>query len=887
MKHFGKAIQVLVLVMAILCGLLSPSALALNRASDTSIAETVKVPLASGGNLPIRHFLFPDANGQVLLDRIVEQYRPKQTLGYKSARDLMYGTIDNKNNRLTGVYTGYQITLDPRKSPRQDAYNKKINAEHVWPQSRGASGSAKSDLHNLFPTRLDVNSARGNVPFGEIPDTQTRRWYRKTQELNTIPTQFIDEYSETKSGQFEPREDHKGNTARAMFYFYTIYSDRAKSNFFEQQRDTLCQWHLADPADAAEIARSHAIARAQGNENPFVLDATLAGRTYCQSGTVPIARPDREGTGTSPESEAEIPSSSLTLIHEVQGRGEASPLMGRQDITIEGIVVGDFQDTNLNGFYVQEEDADADVGEDAELTSEGIFVYAPSGQNVKLGDKVLVTGTVDEFYNQTQLDEVSALAVEGKDLLKLVTPAELYLPFESDAILEHYEGMLVTLPQTLTVSDNHNLGRYGEIVLSNGRLFNPTNVTTPGAAAQELQARNDRDRIIIDDGSTEQNPDPIPYPTPTLSATNTLRDGDTVTGVTGVLAYSWSGAGGTNAYRLHPITTPKFASENPRPAKPEAVGGSLKVASFNVLNYFDANEAGKPYPTPRGADTSREFDRQRAKIVRAIATVDADIVGLMELENDGYGTDSAIQDLVNGLNAATAPGTYDFIAPGLERLGNDEITVGLIYRPQTVEPIGKAATIGTGAFADKNRQPLAQTFREQTTGETFTIAVNHFKSKGGSGTGLDADRGDGQGNWNATRTQAATELIDWLESDPTASNDPDVLIVGDLNAYAKEDPIAAIQDRGYSNLIQRFVGNDAYSFVFFGQAGYLDHALSSPSLTPQVTGVTEWHVNADEPRVLDYNEEFKSANQRRSLYEDNPYRSSDHDPVIIGLRLGA
>lgn len=267
--------------------------------------------------------------------------------------------------------------------------------------------------------------------------------------------------------------------------------------------------------------------------------------------------------------------------------------------------------------------------------------------------------------------------------------------------------------------------------------------------------------------------------------------------------------------------------------------------------------------------------------------MDADIVGLMELENDGYGTDSAIQDLVNGLNAATAPGTYDFIDPGLEQLGNDEIAVGLIYRSQTVEPIGKAATIGTGAFADKNRQPLAQTFREKTTGETFTIAVNHFKSKGGSGTSLDADQGDGQGNWNATRTQAANELVDWLDSDPTASNDPDILIVGDLNAYAKEDPIAAIQDRGYSNLIQRFVGNDAYSFVFSGQAGYLDHALSSPSLTPQVTGVTEWHVNADEPRVLDYNEEFKSANQRRSLYEDSPYRSSVHDPIVVGLRLGA
>jgi len=228
----------------------------------------------------------PDLSGAELLQKIAQDYAPEQTLGYRKGRDILYTKIDNQDGVVTGIYTDYSINVDPNSdSPRQDALQQKINAEHIYPQSKGAKGSAKSDLHSLFAARVNVNSARGNSPFAEINDSLTKKWFRKKQELRTIPTQFIDEFSESLTNKaFEPREDKKGDVARAMFYFYTIYRFRADAedpDFFPIQQITLCQWNTADPVDNAEIIRSHKIAQYQGNENPFVVDLTLAKRTYC------------------------------------------------------------------------------------------------------------------------------------------------------------------------------------------------------------------------------------------------------------------------------------------------------------------------------------------------------------------------------------------------------------------------------------------------------------------------------------------------------------------------------------------------------------------------------------------------------------------------------
>jgi uncharacterized protein len=409
----------------------------------------------------------------------------------------------------------------------------------------------------------------------------------------------------------------------------------------------------------------------------------------------------------------------------------------------------------------------------------------------------------------------------------------------------------------------------------------------PGAPAIALLDLNDRSRILLDDGNNQQNIDPTNYPQGGLSAGNTLRVGDTLPSLAGVLDQRFG------AYRVQPVdpATISFVHTNPRTPAPAAVGGEVKVASFNVLNFFNGDGAGGGFPTTRGAENPMEFSRQRAKIVSAITALDADVIGLMELENhDPSAENAAIEDLVDALNSATSAGSYAFVDTGV--VGTDEIRVGIIFRPGAVTPVGAHAIIDSTVdprFIDTlNRPSIAQTFASNADGARFAVVVNHLKSKGSDCNAVgDPDLGDGQGNCNSTRTDAARALVDWLATDPTGSGDPDVLVIGDMNAYAKEDPIALFEGAGYANTIADALGDEAYSFVFQGQSGYLDHALASPSLSGQVAGVTEWHINADEPVALDYNTNFKTPNQVNTFYAPDAYRSSDHDPVLVGLTLNA
>lgn len=566
-----------------------------------------------------------------------------------------------------------------------------------------------------------------------------------------------------------------------------------------------------------------------------------------------------------------------TLVSAIQGTTDVSPLNG-STVSVEAIVTGDFQDaTQLGGFFVQQPDGERDSNS---KTSEGIYISGGSTA-VQIGDRVRVTGTVAETFNQTQIVASSVAVCANNQALPVA--ASVNLPLNTTADLEAFEGMRVVLPQTLTVTETFELGRYGQVLLSNGRLIQPTNLAAPGPAAQALQAQNNLNQILLDDGSNAQNPDPVIFPAPALSASNTLRGGDTVGNIVGILSYDFG------AYRVTPTVAPAFVHSNPRPVVPVLPSASnLKVASFNVLNFFNGNGMGGGFPTARGATNSTEFARQKAKIVNAIIGLNADVLGLTELENDGFGPYSAIAQLVTELNAAG--GSYAYINPGVTKIGTDEIVVGFIYRSNRVTPVGNAAILDSSVaplFIDtKNRPVLAQTFREKNSNGVVTIAVNHLKSKGSACLDLgDPDIGDGQGNCPVTRTNAANALVSWLESDPTGSGDKDFLIIGDLNAYAQEDPIAAIKDAGYVDLIDRFVGGNGYSYVFDGQAGYLDHALASDSLSVQTTGAVEWHINADEPIALDYNTDYQSAGQVLSLYSSQPYRSSDHDPLVVGLKL--
>ena len=597
--------------------------------------------------------------------------------------------------------------------------------------------------------------------------------------------------------------------------------------------------------------------------------ATAAGQTVTVTGTTSDGQVTQTGTATFNHTEGgskvsvtlttvahcPVSPSPVTAIGAIQGSGDTSPLLN-QVVTVRGIVTGDFQ-AGLRGFFVQARDG----GDGDPATSDGVFVYTGTApQAVKVGDLVQFTGTVKEFYNSTQVDTLTAFTTCASGLS--VKPVELKAPFTD---LERYEGMSITIPETLTVTDNYGYGRYGELGLSSdGRLFNPTNgnVTT---TAEENAAR----KIVLDDGNSTQNPANLPY----LSSAGTRRTGDTVTGLTGVLHYA------NNVFKVEPTAAPTFTDANPRPAAPHDVGGTLKVAGANVLNYFTTFG-----PNDRGANSTFEFQRQQTKIVNALKGLDADIVTLMEVQNNG---DTALQSLVTALNAAYGSEVYRAVQTGT--VGTDAIKVAIIYKPARVTPIGSAVIDGNtdGIYS---RPPVAQTFQDKTTGGVLTVIANHLKSKGSCPTSGDIDTGEGC--WNTLRTQQAVKLLAFVDRLKTSTGDQDVLLMGDFNAYGQEKPIQTIVAGGFVSENLRIPAEERYSYQFGGQFGYLDHALASTNLDRQVTGVTEWHINADEPTLADYNVEYKNLPECKTsvctspdLWQNNPYRASDHDPVLIGLNL--
>ncbi len=611
--------------------------------------------------------------------------------------------------------------------------------------------------------------------------------------------------------------------------------------------------------------------------------------TWCTSVKV---TPNAASDCSPPTTEPYVP----VNIYDIQGSGDTSTLV---DDLVEttGIVTADYQAGGFGGFVIQDPDGDSDP-----LTSDGIFVYTgDSPITVTIGDPVTVAGTVGETFGVTQLSDVTV--TENPTGAGSIAPAKITLPVASVATLEQYEGMVVEFDQTLHVTENYNLGRYGQLLLSaEDRLYQFTHTNAPDAAGYATHLDTvARSSILLDDGLTSQNDDPTLYPSGGLSASNSIRSGDTVANLTGIMHYAFGD------YMLEPIAAslPTFTSTNPRPAASlETPDDQIAVASLNALNFFTTIDPGGdtgcgPDGTSgcRGADSSAEFDRQLDKLIKALVGMDADVIGLMEVENLNSNVaaadDTQLQSLVAGINATAEEGTtFAFIETGT--IGTDAIRVAILYNTETVTPVGDFKILDSSVdttFNDgKNRPALAQTFKENLNDGEFTVAVNHFKSKGSncSDTGIDGDDDTttGQGNCNGTRTAAANALKTWLAGDPTGSGDSDILIIGDLNAYRMEDPIMALKSAGYVDLAESVTvraGTHPYSYVFGGQWGYLDYALGSPSLSLQVVSVEEWHINADEPRALDYNEEFNAP----GFYADDVYRVSDHDPIIVRLRLSS
>jgi predicted extracellular nuclease/2',3'-cyclic-nucleotide 2'-phosphodiesterase (5'-nucleotidase family) len=597
-----------------------------------------------------------------------------------------------------------------------------------------------------------------------------------------------------------------------------------------------------------------------------------------------------------------------TLISAVQGTAAASLLAG-EIVVIEAIVTGDFQNgdadmfRSLGGFFLMEEAGDQDG---SALTSEGIFVYEGSGSfltDVNAGDLVRVLGTVVERFGKTtvQVTEIRIEEPDAADPLALAIPTEL----PDLAGREAFESMLVTINEPLTFSESFDYEAFGEATLSSGgEVYQFTQINAPDAAGNAAhQAQVANRQITVDNGTNGSRADfdPITEPDGDLFTTpaNALM-GQTVSDLTAIMDYDFAefrlrlpeGA----AFTLDPDT-------NPIQTAPADVASGYKVGSLNVLNYFTTiggtTDIGA---APRGADNALELERQTEKLVTTILGMDADVIGLVELENDFAGEDFALKSLVRAINdAREGDDVWSWVDPGRQFVGGDAIAVGFIYNTATTALVGGAAILDSADFLDPlggglggdafNRAALAQSFQDIAGGGIFTAAVNHLKSKGSlTGIAADVDQGDGSGNNNATRTAAAERLAEWLASDPTGSGDDDVMILGDLNAYARETPIQALETAGYTDLARAHEGDNVASYRFSGQIGTLDYAMSNAALTGQVTGATTWNINSDTPVFFDYNLDGTFTTPLRptgqGLFDGtDPSKSSDHDPLIVGLNL--
>lgn len=571
----------------------------------------------------------------------------------------------------------------------------------------------------------------------------------------------------------------------------------------------------------------------------------------------------------------------LTLIHDIQGATETPNFVGNT-VIIEGIVVGDYQTSisGLQGFFVEEESSDWDANGN---TSEGIFIFdgAIPAVNVNVGDKVKVTGTVTNFGGPPGLTELTSPTVMVLSMGNTLPPVQaVTLPVTAQTDLEKYEGMLVNF-STLYVTRNDDLGVFGELTLATSRQFQPTNAIDPNdaaptgtttsgtsnaAAVNTQESLNNNSTIILNDGRGGSYPNPIPF---IGAGTNsTIRLGDRVSNLTGVMDFAFG------TYRVEPTTPVAFAADNPRTNAPDSVGSpTLRAASFNIENFF----VDPPDSTGRGAGNAAEFTRQLDKIVAALKGLNADVVGLIELEKAGGA--AAAQAIVNALNTQGI-GTYAVISDPATLIGTDpEIKSGIIYRTSAVTPVGSSMTDTAAAAGTYSRDPITQLFKQNSNDEQFYFVVNHLRSKGcGNASGLDADQNDGQGCYNERRRQQALALANYVNN-TLVPVEPDVLMVGDFNAYLQEDPIDILRAAGFQDVL----GEDgtSYSYFFDKEVGRLDHAFATISLYNKITGSTIWHINADEPDIFDYNTENKPDDR----YAATPFRSADHDPLLIGLNL--
>jgi predicted extracellular nuclease len=572
-----------------------------------------------------------------------------------------------------------------------------------------------------------------------------------------------------------------------------------------------------------------------------------------------------EGPGRPQAETAGAPVAAVELsISKVQGTGRRSPVVGRS-VIVEGVVVGEFSE-GLGGVFIQSERDDGDPA-----TAEGLFLPRKPDALPRLrrGDRVRATGVVVELGDGANtLTALQAASLEVTGQGGVATTLLQEAPDEA-VDWERYEGMLLHIPAPLTVTGNDTLARFGELAVSfDGRLFAPTELAAPGPTARDIAEDNLRRGLRLDDGSLAPGAAQPWYLPEPWDHDHPMRTGSVVYGATGVLDQRFG------SYRLQLTQALPRVEQAPRPPAP-TVPGDRRIAALNVLNLFNGDGAGGGFPTQRGAPTPEDHARQQAKLVATIQALDPDLVALAELENDGFGPDSALAQFVAALNAAGPHADWRFVDAG-EGPGSDSIRVGLIYRATRFETVGAAASFAEGPFARSSRPPLAQAFRAGK-GPVFVVAANHFKSKGGCGdaTGGNADNGDGQSCHNATRVESAQGLNDWLASDPTGTRPIGTLVLGDLNAHAQEDPLRLLYAEGWRDPFEMMAVERPHSYVWAGQSARLDHALVRGALADRLRGAAKWNSNSDEAERFSY----------RNDPGTTPWRASDHDPLLLGLDL--
>ncbi len=624
----------------------------------------------------------------------------------------------------------------------------------------------------------------------------------------------------------------------------------------------------------------------------------------------------------------------ITPIHDIQGNDSASPFAG-STVATTGIVTGRFQAANqLNGFFLQDPTADADPN-----TSEGIFVFCDTCPSVAaVGDSVRVQGLVSEVDGRTTISATTAGAIavlsSGNPPPPAVSLGSSVFPITGDVddFYEKYESMRLTYADTLTVADLSQLDRLGQITLVAGsrpRQFTEANAPSAAGNAAAADALAKRQVVLDDENNTvawylatSTPPGPadgmqfVLHPRANggfsvgTHGTDFFRAGDVVNSLAGIL--DWSSPGeGTATWRLRPdpAAPAAFTVANPRPAAPTAVGGAITAASVPLGGYFttlDTTTSSMSGPCGpamtadcAGADSVAELNRQRERLSMVICDLGAGIVAMTGLENTATATIDDLLGAVNTLCGGAQP--YASVNTG-GTLGTDITRVALVYRTGVVAPVGSPLV---DLDPIHSRPPTAQTFdvvdpANAAFGERLTVIANDFRSRECAGaTGPNADAGDGQGCFNGTRTAQASRLLSWISGTVVpAAGDPDTLLLGTFNAFAQEDPITTLQTGGYTDLPAALQGSAAYSDIVDGQLGRLNGALASSSFAPAVTGVDEWHINADESSLFDYNDEVKDVGEAAT--EEKPdgsalvpprvvfqpasrYRAADTDPLLVGL----